>query len=718
MFPHSSDRVEIAAAAPVRILVVEDDPDHRVLLTRALTRHHPPFEVTVASHAEACFSALETSTFNVVLLDYSLPGTDGLAVLATLRRRDVTTPVVMITGQGDERIAVAAMQSGAADYVIKTAGYLATIPTVVYKVLKQHELACENARLHQETQRRLAQSDALLAFARSLGTTIEYGPLLTKIVRAAAQVTETERCSVFLWEAGRVVPVMAQFADGHADEALWETFQTLGELTVDDVGLFVELARQRGPVSVVGAVMESLLPPALRSVGLTALMAVPLERDGKPIGALVFDNFARAGAFTADQVTRATAAAPQVVLALDNARLYRDAQTALAELKEAQDRLVRGETLRALGELASGTAHHLNNLLAVVLARVDLLLTRDPVLPSRDALEIIRRAARDGADVVRRIQEFTRTAQLERCALDLNALAGEVAEMTRGRWQDAAHAQRITIDLALSLGAVPPVLGHAASLREVLTNLIINAVDALPAGGRIGIRTWVDGDMVALAVNDDGIGMSESVLRRAQEPFFTTKGMKSTGLGLAVNYGILQRHGGDLVIDSGEGRGTTVTIRVPQAGVPAQAISKPMPAPEPVGSLAVLVVDDDEDVREALVELIEHCGHVVRDADGGTAALERLEAGEVPDVVVTDFGMPGMTGNELAHEVKRRWPHVKIVLITGWRTDGASPDIHPDRVDFVLAKPVGLSELRDVFTSVGETCAAGGGRRVAVGDDT
>ena len=262
-----------------------------------------------------------------------------------------------------------------------------------------------------------------------------------------------------------------------------------------------------------------------------------------------------------------------VAYALDNARLLEETrqsakrlQEVIDELKATQEQLVRGETLQALGVLASGVTHHLNNLLAVTLGRIQFLLRKVEEPGFRSSLEVAERAALDAADVVRQVRGFSQAQPVvEMVPVDLNQLAQEVLELTRPHWEDEPQLRGIQIQASLEAGHIPPVPGDPASLREVLMSLLLNAVDALPQGGQITVKTWASAHGVQCAVTDTGVGMSEEIRRRALEPFFTTKGPKSTGLGLSVTYGIIQRHGGDLAVESTESRGTTVTIRLPVA---------------------------------------------------------------------------------------------------------------------------------------------------------
>ena len=257
-----------------------------------------------------------------------------------------------------------------------------------------------------------------------------------------------------------------------------------------------------------------------------------------------------------------TALLTYIGYAVDNARLLHEAQQSATQLQNVVDdlratqaQLVRGETLSAIGKLASGMAHHLNNLFAVILGRLETLQSKVPDPEARRYLEIVQRAAQDGAEVVRRVQRFSRVQPVSRTMpVDLNQLAQEVLDLTRPRWHNEALLRQIRIDTALDLGSIQPVAGELAPLREVLMNLVLNAIDAMPDGGRLGVKTWADEQGVHCDVSDSGAGMSDEVRQRALDPFFTTKGPKSTGLGLSVTYGIIQRHNGKLEIDSAPGK--------------------------------------------------------------------------------------------------------------------------------------------------------------------
>jgi len=383
--------------------------------------------------------------------------------------------------------------------------------------------------------------------------------------------------------------------------------------------------------------------------------------------------------------------------AVDNARLLEEAQqsarqlqTVVDDLKTTQEQLVHGETLRAVGQLSSGMAHHLNNLFAVILGRTELVLAGVDNPATRRSLEIIQRAARDGADVTRRVQRFSRRQPLtEPVCVDLNNLALEVVEILRTRWQDEAR-----LEVSVQRGEIAPAIGELAPLREVLVNVLVNAMEAMPPGGRAAIRTWLDGDRVHCAVIDSGTGMTEEVRRRALEPFFTTKGAKSTGLGLSVAYGAVQRYGGSLKIESVPGQGTTVTISLPTASSVSRDGESASAVP-----LRILIVDDESDARAELADILEGEGHVVVQASDGEKAIAELRTGEAFDAVLTDLEMPGMTGWDVGRTIQQYWPRLPVGLITGW-SEQAMTGEERSRVDFVVAKPFDRIQLRQTLAAV------------------
>jgi len=395
-------------------------------------------------------------------------------------------------------------------------------------------------------------------------------------------------------------------------------------------------------------------------------------------------------------------------------------QQAYDDLRQSQLTITQQERLRALGQMASGIAHDINNAISPASLYAESLLEREPNLSdrTRSYLTTIQRALDDVAQTVRRLREFyrKREPQLSLMPVDVNQSVEQVVELTRAHWSYTALQHGVIIqmktDLAPALGAV---LGVESEIREALTNLILNAVDAMPKGGTLAIRTClIQGNdavgksagpsFVSVEVSDTGIGMDEETKRRCMEPFFTTKGEIGTGLGLAMVYGTVRRHDAKIEIDSTPGVGTTMRLLFP---LPANPVDFPVDAgsgPRASRSLRVLLVDDDIVLLNSLAEALAEDGHEVEKANGGQEGIEAFLAAQRSDrpfsVVITDLGMPHVDGRRVASMVKSASPGTPVFLLTGWGQGMAAEGEAPMHVDRVLTKPPKLRELREALASV------------------
>ncbi|MCC7366841.1 MAG: response regulator [Chloroflexi bacterium] len=374
----------------------------------------------------------------------------------------------------------------------------------------------------------------------------------------------------------------------------------------------------------------------------------------------------------------------------------------VTDRRHAEERAAEAEKLRALGQLSTGVAHDVNNLLAAVLGRAELArleVERGNIDAARllEALSQIERAAEDGARTVRRIQEFARVRTDANVSIvDLAKLARDTVELTRPSWRDAAQARGVTVNVDVDVQGGLLVAAEPLELREVVTNLILNAVDAMPHGGSLRVRGVRDGETVRLHVSDTGVGMSRSVARRVFEPFFTTKAEGGTGLGLAVSYGIIRRRGGHLSVSSVPHGGTTFTIELPFADV---SVDEPpvQVAPAPDRRRHILFVDDEPGLAAIVQRLMLLEGFDVTVCSGGEEAVATFDP-EQHDLVVTDYGMPDLTGVQVAAAIKRRAPGVPILLVTGWGSDldSSSP---PPGIAAVIGKPFRLAALVEAVKS-------------------
>jgi CheY-like chemotaxis protein/nitrogen-specific signal transduction histidine kinase len=396
------------------------------------------------------------------------------------------------------------------------------------------------------------------------------------------------------------------------------------------------------------------------------------------------------------------AAAPRAGSAIGEVR------AALDELVASHHQTVQIERLRAFREMAGEVAHDFNNTLSGILARAQLLLAdvQDPDV--RRSLRMIEQVALEGAWVVRRFQDFSRTRPTRPFQpVDLNQLVEEIANSARSRWSQQLAARGITGEVQAETSAVPAVSGDLAELRQVLTSIALNALDAMPEGGSLTFRTGRDRGRVYCQVADSGIGMTEQVRLHIFDPFFTTKREKGKGFGLSGAYSIVDRHGGQITVQSEPGKGAVFTVwlplasdvaePLPTAGRSAATTAAPIapPAPKPAPGAKILVVDDSEEVREVLRELLSRHGYTVVTCPDGESGLVELES-RTFDLAMVDLGLPGISGLEVANRLKTRWPATQVALMTGYGDRMGPQDAHAKGVDFVLAKPFSLDQLRSV----------------------
>jgi PAS domain S-box-containing protein len=335
--------------------------------------------------------------------------------------------------------------------------------------------------------------------------------------------------------------------------------------------------------------------------------------------------------------------------------------------REVEQQLHQSEKLTALGQLAGGIAHDFNNLLQSILGYAQLMKqkSRDVEFVNR-SLKVVEAAALDGSETVRRIQTFARLRPEEQFVpADVNKIVQAAIAITRPRLEEKLAHGRRPLELRLDLGTVEAIRGRPAALTELLTNLILNALDAMPDGGTLTIATRQERDRsVTITVADTGVGMPESVRKRVFEPFFSTKGEAGSGLGLSMAYSITRRHGGELGVESEPGRGTTFTLRLPIAGEPLKT-GAPTKAARPHRQARVLVVEDEPKVLATLSELLKSAGHAVTATASGAAGLAAYAPGRY-DLVLSNLGMAGMNGWQLAERLRAVDPRATILFITGW----------------------------------------------------
>ncbi len=469
------------------------------------------------------------------------------------------------------------------------------------------------------------------------------------------------------------------------------------------------------------AALRFPFPRRLALAGLGSMVIVPLmvEQRSGVFGVLVVARRAT-HAFSSVESEFLTQLCEHVSLAANQAHLHESLRQAYDELRNTQNAMVQQERLRALGEMASGIAHDINNAISPITLYVDAILTHETGFSqrTREQLEIIQRAADDVAHTVARMGEFYRQRQtpLPLAPVEVDRILRETLELTRARWSDMAQQRGVVIQPTIETDFTsgnPIVMAIESEMREALVNLVLNATDAMPEGGRLTLRAGhmiESGKGVArrvfIEVIDTGIGMDDATRRRCLEPFFTTKGERGTGLGLAMVYGIAQRHGVDIDILSAPGEGTTFRLTFPR-GSPAAQSTASVRIQKLSRHTSILIVDDDPVLLTSLREVLVHEGHQVQTAQGGRAGIDAFldaqESGKPFRVVITDLGMPHVDGRAVATAIKAAAPAAAIIMLTGWGQRLVAAGDIPPEVVAVLSKPPRINELRRLIAQcVGE----------------
>ncbi len=377
----------------------------------------------------------------------------------------------------------------------------------------------------------------------------------------------------------------------------------------------------------------------------------------------------------------------------------------LNELRETQNQLVQRENLRVMGQMAAGIAHDFNNALSPIIGFTELLTKHPEKLADHDAvrqrLQVIHSCATDAARVVRRIREFGRQdAATETFApVDLPKLVRQTIELTQPRWQDQAQSAGVNIEIKTEFFPVTPVPGDEFAIREMLTNLVFNAVDALSHDGSITIGTAMDGQFVRLWVKDTGVGMTDEVRQCCMQPFYTTKGEVGSGLGLAMVHSIVRRHRGTVDIESELGTGTNIIVRFPLEQQTGKAPTSQLRTAALKQPRRVLIVDDKPMLRTVVESWLTLDGHTVETAADGVEALARLQVNKF-DLVITDKAMPKMNGELLAAEIHKKYPGLPVVMLTGFGDIIKASGNTPAHVAEVLSKPVTQEALRAALKKV------------------
>jgi DNA-binding response OmpR family regulator/anti-sigma regulatory factor (Ser/Thr protein kinase) len=678
-----------------QILVVEDSATQALQLQYLL--ENEGWEVACAPTAESALEELNQHQPVLIIADYHLPGIRGDELCRRLRMnvRTCGIPILMLTMDESYGGEPTGLDSGADDYVSKS---------VAPEIL----LLRVRALMRKTSRRPAILSSQKSFFRRACLLAIDDSPTylqhLSEVLnREGYEVTEAASGDEALQRISReafdciIVDLVMPRMDGL--EVCRRIAELKDERVVDQEAAVIMLTSSE----VKEDMTRSLEAGADDFVGKSSDMAVLKAR----IRALLRRKFFQEENLRTVEELKNRELETLRTTAEREAELNKALKQAYDDLRQTQEAVMQQERLRVLGQMASGIAHDINNAISPVALYTEILLEKEPNLSprTREYLKIIQRAIHDVAHTVARMGEFYRLRQqtLTLLPVDLNALIHQVVDLTRARWSDMPQQRGLVIEVRMQLAVgAPPVAGIESEIREALTNLVFNAVDAMPDGGKLTLQTipaQTPVNCVHVEVVDTGAGMDKETRLRCLEPFFTTKGERGTGLGLAMVYGVMRRHNGEIEIESETGEGTTIRLSFPVA-----TASKPVESPVAVAllpNLRILVVDDDPFLMNSLRDTLESEGHSVTTASGGQEAINVLrkeaELHEAFAVVITDLGMPHVDGRKVANAVKTLSPSTGVILLTGWAQKLLAEGDVPPNVDQLLSKPPTLFELQQAL---------------------
>jgi PAS domain S-box-containing protein len=649
-------------STPLHVLIVEDSEDNSLLLKNELARGG--YEVTYSrvETAEAMRAALAEGSWDIIVSDHRMPQFSSLDALKVHKESKSDVPFIVVSGSMGEELAVGAMKAGAYDYIMKD-NLTRLVPTVE-RELREAESRRQRRRAELELEQCRRRTESILEAAGegicgldAKGVINFINPLGAKLLGwGASELIGKSLHETIHYNRANRAPFSKQ------DCSLCAALRDGLAHSMDDKLFW----RKDG----------SAIP-----VGYTC---VPMHEGNTIVGAVL----------TFQDITERKDA--EEALREANRRL----ESSLTELRQAHQQIVEQERLHALGRMAGGVAHDFNNVLSKILGFTELLLTSPDKFHDtemvRDQLQMINTAARDAARVVRRLHEFYRPRRDTELfkAVNLSAIIEQTISLTEPKWKSGAQVNGIAIRIQTELQPKVPVFADEAELREAFSNLVFNAVDALPHGGTITIRTSIQAEHAILEISDTGTGMTDEVRQRCFEPFFSTKGEFGTGLGLASVYGIIQRHGGEIRIHSKPGKGSMFSIRLP---VHTGQYAPPRKAKTPVvlknNPLHILVVEDDPMIRGIETEYMVSDGHTVEVAADGREGLSKFHASKF-DLVLVDRAMPEINGDQLTEAIKELDPDMPVVLVTGF-TDILRDDHKRRRANLILSKPFSHDSLRE-----------------------
>ena len=634
----------------MNILIVDDNKDHQVLMEEALVKLIDEVNIVFASTGEECFHELIKEKYDAIVIDFNLSDMDGLEVLRSMSDKEYKTPSVMVTAFGDENVAVEAMKLGAFDYIVKSDNYLKRLASIMIKVMQEPKLKKEKKKAEDDLRASELKYKTLIDNMIDVVFTADKELRIISINLAGQRVFENSCEDIkglnfydLIFDADRekiVDCVNGSFAGNREFLEGFEFRIKTGNGRIKDVQLNAK---------------------------------VDYDKSGNVTG---FEGVVR------DITGR----------------------------KEFEQKLFQIDKLNALGLQSSGVAHEFNNILGIILgyleiAKGDLGGESEKVL---DALNIIEKAARDGSVIVDKIQQFSRIKkdhEKKEELVDLVDVVNDALEFTMPRWKTEAQSKGVEYEITKNNFASSKyrVRCNPSELREVIINIINNSIDAMPDGGKIGVSIKTVEDDVVIAISDNGIGISDDIKDKIFDPFFSTKGVKRSGLGMSLSYSIMARHDGEILVDSCVGEGTTMRLKLPLFEDEIEQCDNEDTGVVESHSANILIIEDEDVILDMMKILLESRGHNVFVSMDSSIGIEMYENNEY-DIVLCDLAMPKLNGWQVARFIKeydsvRKKTKTPVVLITGYELDADNIDYKKEGVDFILNKPIEFDALYKIINN-------------------
>ncbi|OHB87429.1 MAG: hypothetical protein A3D13_10370 [Planctomycetes bacterium RIFCSPHIGHO2_02_FULL_40_12] len=638
----------------LNILIVNDNEDHQILMETALKQYMQNVDVVFANTGEECIHKLSKETFDITIIDYNLPDMNGLEVLKGIDCKGNNYPVIMATAFGDEKIAVETKKLGACDYVVKSEGYLKRLPSIVHRVVQESRLKKEK----EEVENKLMVSE------------LRYKTLIDNMIDVVFTADKELNISSVNNAGQRVF------------EYSGEELQNLN---------FFNLIHEEDKENIIDCIKGSFAGKREFLEGFEFRIKTGKDkiRDIQMNAKVDYDE--------SGDVTQIEG-------------VVRD----ITGRKEFEQKLFQIDKMNALGLQSSGIAHEFNNILGIILGYLDIVQAeiKDDNVNVMDSLKIIEKAARDGAEIVDKIQQFSRIKkEYERAEefIDLIEIVNGALEFTMPRWKTEAQSKGVEYEIIKNNFTTSKyrIRCNPSELREVVINVINNSIDAMPNGGKIEFSVKTDGDNVIISISDNGIGISENVKDRIFDPFFTTKGVKRSGLGMSLSYSIMARYGGAIIVDSCAGKGTTMHLKMPLCYTEAAQYEEKETETVTGHSANILVIEDEEVILDMMRIVLESRGHNVFVSQDSSVGVKMYED-NLYDIVLCDLAMPKLNGWQVARFIKeydavRKKSKTPVVLITGYELDTETIDYKKEGVDFILNKPIEFETLHKIINNCTNT---------------